>query len=190
VPKKRRRRRVAASRPRPSPATAANQVWAYDFVFDSCANGQKLKCLTVVDEWTRESLHIDVAASIRSGRVIEVLSKLVSERGAPRVLRSDNGPEFVSLAVLGWLERNKIDIAFIAPGKPWQNGLNESFNNKFRDGCLNLEWFRSRAEAKVLIEAYRRYYNDVRPHSSLDYSTPAAFYRMSESGAKMKAGVR
>jgi putative transposase len=188
--KKRRRRRVAAARPRPSPATAANQVWAYDFVFDSCANGQKLKCLTVVDDWTRESLHIDVAASIRSDRVIEVLSKLVSERGAPRVLRSDNGPEFVSLAVLGWLERNKIDTAFIAPGKPWQNGLNESFNGKVRDECLNLEWFRSRAEAKVLIEAYRRHYNDVRPHSSLDYSTPTAFYRMHEQGGQIEAGVR
>jgi putative transposase len=190
VPRKRRRRRVAASRPRPVPATGANQVWAYDFVFDSCANGQKLKCLTVVDEWTRESLHIDVAASIRSSRVIEVLSKLVSDRGAPRVLRSDNGPEFVSLAVLGWLERNNIETAFIAPGKPWQNGLNESFNGKFRDECLNLEWFRSRAEAKVLIEAYRSHYNDVRPHSSLDYSTPAAFYRMHEQGGQTEAGVR
>lgn len=190
VPKKRRRRRVALSRPRRSPATAANQVWAYDFVFDSCANGQKLKCLMVVDEWTRESLHIDVAASIRSGRVIEVLSKLVSERGAPRVLRSDNGPEFVSLAVLGRLERNKIDTALIAPGKPWQNGLNESFNGKLRDDCLNLEWFRSRPEAKVLIKEYRRYYNDVRQHPSRNDSTPAAFYRMSESGDLTEVGVR
>jgi putative transposase len=119
-----------------------------------------------------------------------VLSKLVSERGAPRVLRSDNGPEFVSLAVLGWLERNKIDTAFIAPGKFWQNGLNESSNGKFRDECLNLEWFRSRAEAKVLIEAYRRHYNDVRPHSSLDYSTPTAFSRMHEQGGQIEAGVR
>jgi putative transposase len=98
VPKKRRRRRLAAARPRPNPASRANQVWAYDFVFDACANNQKLKCLTVVDEWTREALAIDVAGSIRSGRVIEVLSKLISVRGAPRVIRSDNGPEFVSLS--------------------------------------------------------------------------------------------
>jgi putative transposase len=133
---------------------------------------------------------VGFAASIRSGRVIEVLSKLVSERGAPRVLRSDNGPEFVSLAVLGWLERNNIDTAFMAPGKPWQNGLNERFNGKFRDEYLNLEWFRSRAEAKVLIEAYRRHYNDMRPHSSLDYSTPAAFYRMYEQGSQIEAVVR
>lgn len=177
VPKKRRRRRVASSRPRPCPATGANQVWAYDFVFDACANGQKLKCLTIIDEWTREVLAIDVQGRLRSGRVIEVLSRLVSERGAPRVLRSDNGPEFVSMAVLGWLSRNDIDTAFIAPGKPWQNGMNESFNGKLRDECLNLEWFRTRAEARVIIEAYRRRYNEERPHSALDYQTPADFRR-------------
>ncbi len=177
VPQKPRRRRLAACRPRPDPATGANQVWAYDFVFDACANGQKLKCLTIVDEWTRESLAIDVAGSIRSGRVIELLSRLVSVRGAPRIIRSDNGPEFVSMAVLGWLGREGIDTAFIAPGKPWQNGLNESFNGKFRDECLNMEWFRTRAEAKVLIEKWRRHYNEVRPHSKLDYLTPAAFRR-------------
>ena len=96
VPRKRPRRRVAASRPRPLPVNGPNQVWAYDFVFDACANGQQLKCLTVIDEFTRECLAIDVAGGIRSGRVIEVLAKLVSVHGAPRYLRSDNGPEFVS----------------------------------------------------------------------------------------------
>jgi len=138
VPRKRPRRRVAASRPRPHPATGPDQVWAYDFVFDACANGQKLKCLTVVAEWTHESLAIDVAGSIRSGRVIEVLARLVSVHGAPRYLRSDNGPEFVSAAVLRWLTDAGIDGAFIAPGKPWQNGTNESFNGRFRDECLNM----------------------------------------------------
>lgn len=177
VPKKRRRRRLAAARPRPNPATGTNQVWAYDFVFDACANGQKLKCLTVVDEWTREALAIDVAGSIRSGRVIEVLSKLISVRGAPCVIRSDNGPEFVSLAVLGWLSRAGIDTAFIAPGKPWENGTNESFNGKFRDECLNMEWFTNRREAKVIIETWRQEYNDVRPHSSIGDMTPTAFRR-------------
>lgn len=177
VPKKRTRRRIAASRPRPAPATATNQVWAYDFVFDACANGQKLKCLTVVDEWTHEALAIDVAGSLCSHRVIEVLARLVSLRGAPRVLRSDNGPELVSLAVLGWLAREGIETAFIAPGKPWQNGLNESFNGKFRDECLSMEWFRNRREAAVLIEAWRRHYNEERPHSSLAYLTPAEFRR-------------
>lgn len=175
VPRKRPRRRVASSRPRPTPATAANHVWAYDFVFDACANGQQVKCLTVIDEWTREALAIDVAAGIRSTRVIEVLAKLVSEHGAPRYLRSDNGPEFVSLAVMKWLADEGIETAYSAPGKPWQNGTDESFNGRLRDECLNMEWFRSRKEAAGVIEAWRRHYNDVRPHSSLAYLTPTEF---------------
>jgi putative transposase len=175
VPRKRGRKRVASSRPRPQAPAAANQVWSYDFVFDRCANGQQLKCLTVTDEFTKEGLAIEVDARLRSTRVIEVLSRLVSERGAPVFLRSDNGPEFVSRALLGWITRAGIGTALIDPGKPWQNGVCESFNGKFRDACLSLEWFRSRAEAKVVIEVWRRHDNAVRPHSSLDYLTPAAF---------------
>lgn len=175
VPRKRPRRRVAMSRPRPLPATAAGYMWAYDFVFDACANGQQLKCLTVVDEYTRECLAIDVAGSIRSGRVIEVLAKLVSVHGAPQHLRSDNGPEFVSRAILKWLGQANIDSAHIDPGKPWQNGSNESFNGKFRDECLAMEWFRNRIDAKIVIEQFRRQYNEVRPHSSLENLTPAEF---------------
>jgi putative transposase len=175
VPRKRPRRRVAASRPRPLPAMRMNEVWAYDFVFDACANGQQLKCLTVIDEYTRECLAIDVAGSIRSGRVIEVLSKLVSVHGAPRYLRSDNGPEFVSRAVLRWLAQANIDTACIDPGKPWQNGSNESFNGKFRDECLSMQWFKNRTDAKILIEQFRREYNEVRPHSSLGKLTPNEF---------------
>jgi putative transposase len=177
VPRKRPRRRVAASRPRPSPPTAPGHVWAYDFVFDACADGRALKCLTVVDEWTRECLAIDVAGGIRSTRVIEVLSKLVSVHGTPRVLRSDNGPEFVSSAILRWLADERIDSAHIDPGKPWQNGTDESFNGRFREECLDLEWFRNREEARVLIEAWRTHYNSVRPHSSLGYLTPDEFKR-------------
>lgn len=175
VPKKRPRRRVAASRPRPLPATDIGQVWAYDFVFDACANGQQLKCLIVVDEFTRECLAIDVAGSIRSGRVIEVLSRLVSVHGSPRHPRSDNGPEFVCRAVLKWLTQANIDTAHIDPGKPWQNGANESFNGKFRDECLSMEWFRNRIDAKIVIEQFRRQYNEVLPHSSLGQLTPAEF---------------
>src|SRR5579864_9164162 len=156
VPRKRPRRRVASTRPRPLPATGVGQVWAYDFVFDACANGQQLKCLTVIDEYTRECLAIDVAGSIRSGRVIEVLSQLVSVHGAPRYLRSDNGPEFVSTAILRWLQRAQIETAFIDPGKPWQNGADESFNGKFRDQHLSLQWFKNRIDAKILIEDFRR----------------------------------
>ncbi len=182
VPRKRPRRRVASGRPRPLAPTTANQVWSYDFVFDRCANGQQLKCLTVVDEFTRESLAIDVAGSIRSRRVIDILAQLISVRGAPKVLRSDNGPEFVSRALLRWSAAQGLDVALIEPGKPWQNGTAESFNGKFRDECLSMEWFRTRAEAKVVIEAWRRHYNDVRPHSSLGYRTPAAFRQSLTNG--------
>jgi len=175
VPKKRPRKRIAASRPRPLPALAANQVWAYDFVYDACANGQQLKCLTIIDEYTRECLAIDVAGSIRSARVIDMLSKLVSVHGVPRYLRSDNGPEFVSRTVLRWLTQANIDTAHIDPGKPWQNGSNESFNGKFRDQCLSLQWFKSRVDAKILIEDFRREYNEIRPHSSLGQLTPLQF---------------
>ena len=175
VPRRRPRRRVARGRPRPLAPTRANQVWAYDFVFDACANGQQLKCLTVVDEWTRECLAIDVGRSIRSPRVIAVLARLISLHGAPAYLRSDNGPEFVSQAILEWVRTANIHTAAIDPGKPWQNGTDESFNGKFRDECLSLEWFRSRVEAKVVIETWRRHYNEVRPHSSLGYLTPKEF---------------
>jgi putative transposase len=175
VPRKRRRRRVAASRPRPLAPSSRNSVWCYDFVFDACANGQQLKCLTVVDEYTRECLAIDVAGSIRSMRVIEVLSKLISVHGAPRYLRSDNGPEFVSSALLEWIVSEQIESALIDPGKPWQNGTNESFNGKFRDECLAMEWFRNRIEAKIVIDDWRTHYNEVRPHSSLNYDTPLAY---------------
>jgi putative transposase len=123
VPRKRPRRRIESGRPRPLLATGAGYLWANDFVFDACANGQQLKCLTVIDEYTRECLAIDVAGSIRSGRVIEMLSKLVSVHGAPKYLRSDNGPEFVSRAILKWLTAANIDTAHIDPGKPWQNGV-------------------------------------------------------------------
>jgi len=175
LPRKRPRKRVAAVRPRPQLPRGPNQVWSYDFVFDHCANGQQLKCLTVTDEFTKEGLAIDVDGRIRSPRVIEVLSCLVSERGAPMFLRSDNGPEFVSKALLSWIVAQGIGTALIEPGKPWQKGVTESFNGKFRDECLSLEWFRSRAEAKVIIEAWRRHYNNVRPHSSLGYLTPTEF---------------
>jgi putative transposase len=189
VPRKRPRRRVAASRPRPLPATGVGQMWAYDFVFDACANGQQLKCLTVVDEFSRECLAIEVGGSIRSGRVIEVLSKLVSVHGSPRYLRSDNGPEFVSRAVLRWLHKANIDTAHIAPGKPWQNGNNESFNGKFRDECLSMEWFRNRIDAKITIEQFRRQFNEVRPHSSLSNLTPAEFKQQLSTTTNPEAAI-
>ncbi|RTL29899.1 MAG: IS3 family transposase [Burkholderiales bacterium] len=175
VPRKRPRKRIAAMRPRIHTPFKANMVWAYDFVFDTTASGQQIKCLTVVDEYTRECLAIDVAGAIRSKRVIEVLARLVSLHGAPLFMRSDNGPEFVSQAILEWISGAGIATVLNDPGKPWQNGTDESFNGKFRDECLSIEWFRSRREAVVLIEAWRNHYNEVRPHSSLQYLTPVEF---------------
>lgn len=173
LPRRRPRRRVCSTGTRPIPATCANRVWAYDFVHDSCASGQKLKMLTIIDEWTRECLSIEVAARLNSGHVIDVLSRLMSRYGAPAFIRSDNGPEFIALRLREWLKESGSQTVFIDPGKPWQNGTNESFNGKFRDECLKMEWFRTRAEAKVIIEGWRRHYNEERPHSSLNYQTPA-----------------
>ena len=171
------------------PPAGRNSVWCYDFVFDACANGQQVKCLTVVDEFTRECLTIDVAGSIRSKRVIDVLSRLVSVHGAPRYLRSDNGPEFVSRALLKWAVDEGLESVLIEPGKPWQNGTNESFNGKFRDECLSMEWFRNRLEAKVIIEDWRRHCNEIRPHSSLNYRTPAQFVASIQKDLSTEANV-
>ena len=189
VPRKRPRRRIATSRPRPTPPLQPNHVWAFDFVFDACADGKQLKCLTVIDEWTRECLAIDVAGSIRSSRVIEVLARLISIHGAPAFMRSDNGPEFVSTAILKWIVAEGIASALSDPGKPWQNGTDESFNGKFRDECLSMEYFRSRPEAKILIETWRNHYNDVRPHSSLDYRTPSEFKRDCKKSSRETRGA-
>lgn len=176
LPKKRPRKRVrGTAREVPEAPVSSNEVWSYDFVFDHAANGQQIKCLTVVDEGTAEVLAIDVAGSIRSRRVIEVLARLILERGSPKVLRSDNGPEFVSRALLKWIADAGIESALIEPGKPWQNGTCESFNGKFRDECLSVEWFRSRDEARVVIEQWRRHYNEDRPHSALGNLTPAVY---------------
>jgi len=173
--KKKRHRAMTPAQPRTCLPTAKNTVWSYDFVYDACANGQILKCLTIVDEYTRECLAIDVAASIRSERVIEVLSNLLKIHGLPQYLRSDNGPEFVSAKLLQWAMDKKLKMKRIEPGKPWPNGINESFNGKFRDECLSIEWFRNRLEAKVIIESWRCHYNKIRPHSSLNYLTPHQF---------------
>jgi putative transposase len=134
-----------------------------------------LKILTVIDEFTRESLAIEVATTLRASAVIQVLARLVAQYGAPAYLRSDNGPEFVAHAVQQWLQGQQVQTAYIAPGSPWQHAYGESFNGRLRDECLNLEWFRTVHEARVVIGAWRRQGNEDRPHSSLDYQTPRAF---------------
>jgi putative transposase len=192
VPRKAARKRIPSGRPRPHAPTGPDQVWCYDFVFDKAANGEQLKCLTVTDEWTNEGLAIEVAGRLRSADVIDVLARLVASRGAPAHLRSDNGPEFVSRAILKWIVDAGIDSALIDPGKPWQNGKAESFNGKFRDECLNVDYFRSRAEAKAMIEVWRKHYNEVRPHSGIGYLTPneyAARGAKPEDRSRRRAGA-
>jgi putative transposase len=166
------RRKVERPVPMPSHDGAPNVVWACDFVYDRCANGQVLRCLTLDDEGTRECLCMTVEASQPAERVIAALEAVMAARGVPRVLRTDNGPEFVAAAVARWATGRGVERAFNQPGKPWQNGKNESFNGRFRDECLNRELFANRREARVLIEAWRRSYNEERPHSALGYRTP------------------
>ena len=159
----------------PRHATRPNEVWTYDFIHDACFGGRKLKMLTVVDEFTRESLWIEVSTRLPSSRVIEVLDRLFEERGQPEHLRSDNGPEFIAKKVRGWLTEHGSETLYITPGHPWENAYEESFHGRFRDECLNMEVFMSVAEARVVIEGWRRHYNEERPHSRLGYRTPAEF---------------
>ena len=165
-------------------------MWTYDFVQDACANGQRLKILTLTDEFTRESLAIQVATRMSAQQVIRVLDRVIRERGAPGYVRSDNGPEFVAQAVQQWLKQRHIQTAYIEPGSPWQNAYGESFNGRLRDECLNMEWFRNLAEAQVVIAGWRRQYNQDRPHSSLAYQTPDAFRRVYEEQTRKQPGQR
>ena len=150
-----------------------NHVWAYDFVEDRTRDGRKFRMLNVVDEYTRECLAIRVGRQLKASDVIDVLSDLFILRGTPGHVRSDNGPEFAATAVKGWITGVGAKTAFIEPGSPWENGYVESFNGKLRDELLNAEVFNTLAEAKVLIEGWRRHYNTVRPHSALGYLPPA-----------------
>jgi len=152
-----------------------NHVWTYDFISDQTSDGRSLKLLTVLDEFTRESLAIEVGRSIKSRDVIQVLEYLFMVRGIPGNIRSDNGPEFVAEAIKKWLRENYVDTLYIEPGCPWQNGYIESFNGKLRNEFLDMEIFHSVKEAKVLVENWRLEYNNHRPHSSLDDKTPAEF---------------
>jgi putative transposase len=150
-----------------------NHVWTYDFVFDRTHNGRGLKLLTVVDEFSRESLAIEVGRKLTSRDVIWVLARLMLAHGVPEHIRSDNGPEFVAKDVREWLFGLGTETLFIEPGSPRENGYIESFNGKLRDELLNGEIFFTLQEAKVLIEMWRRHYNQVRPHTALGYRPPA-----------------
>lgn len=170
-------------------AEYANQVWTYDFVFDQSLSGKSLKMLTLIDEYTRECLAVEVGVSITSEHVRQTLQKVCLEKGFPEMLRSDNGSEFIGQAVNIWLAENGIKPLFIEPGKPWQNGKGESFNGKLRDECLSREWFSSVREAQVVIEKWRKFYNEERPHSSLGYLTPLEFKSRTENNRKLAIAV-
>jgi len=150
-----------------------NHVWSYDFVQARTHDGRVFRMLTVIDEYSRECLAILVARRLRSDDVLHLLTDLFAQRGVPDHIRSDNGPEFTAKAVRRWLGKVGVKTLFIAPGSPWENGYNESFNGKLRDELLNGEIFYTLHEARVLIERWRHHYNTVRPHSALGYRPPA-----------------
>lgn len=176
-PKARKRRRIGNNensciRLRP---TFPNHVWSYDFLFDATADDRRLKWMPVIDEHTRECLALEVNRSITSTDIIDVLDRLIEQRGAPAFIRSDNGPEFIADAVRNHLSELDVKTRFIAPGAPWENGYIESFNDILRIELLSREVFGHLLEARVLGENYREEYNTERPHSSLDYQTPAEY---------------
>lgn len=174
-PRKKRRLGTSANgclRQRPE---RPNHVWAWDFIFDQTTNGRALKWFTLVDEYTRECLALEVRRRMTSEEVLDVLAEVFAVRGAPTHLRSDNGPEFIAKAIRGWLARTGVGPLYIAPGAPWENGYAESFHSRLRDEFLNVEVFSTVAEAATLGEQWRLEYNHRRPHSALGYRTPAEF---------------
>jgi transposase InsO family protein len=172
---KRRRLGSSANGITRSRATHKDHVWCWDFIHDRTEDGKSLKWLSIVDEFTRECLALEVGRGLTSGRVIDVLIELFHVRGLPQHIRSDNGPEFIAKAIRRWLEKADVKTLYIAPASPWENGYAESFHSRLRDELLNAELFTSLAEARHLANQWRLEYNHRRPHSSLGYVTPAAF---------------
>lgn len=191
-----RRSRKRLRRSAPVPETAAkrpNSIWCLDFIEDRTLSGTKLRILCVTDEFTRESLAIEVGRSFKSERVCDVLEELITSRGAPGALRMDNGPEFVALVLKGLCHRQRVDASYIEPGKPWQNGFAESFHSRLRDEFLDAEVFQSVLEAQVRLSLWRRYYNEERLHSSLAYRAPVEFAthwaQEAKTGSEAKAAA-
>lgn len=190
LPRKRPRR---GPRPRAQKLEAAhgiNDRWSMDFVSDALANGRKFRCLTIVDDGTRQSPAIAVDSSISGVRVVRELDQLAVIRGLPRTLVVDNGPEFTSRAMVVWAQTRGITLHFIDPGKPVQNAFVESFNGKFRDQCLNTQWFLSLEEARQHVEAWRQEYNGIRPHSSLGKRTPDEYAAALGGGPAVEIAAR
>lgn len=198
--RRRERKRLARDRVSMPVLTRPNQEWSIDFVTDALANGRAIRSLTVLDDFTKESPAIEVDTSLSGLRVTRVLDRIIAERGKPDGLRLDNGPEFTSRCFIAWAEQSGVPLIYIQPGKPVQNSYIESFNGRFRDECLNANWFENLADARRKIEAWRLDYNQARPHSSLAYRTPAEFARawapspsltvIEQSGASVKDSLR
>lgn len=178
-----RRKRVLRPATAAGQLTALNQEWAMDFVADGLASGRGLRMLTVVDNFSRECLAIEVDGSLSSRRVTRVLEWIVAQRGAPARIRCDNGPEFTSRHFLSWCEERRVGLLHIQPGKPMQNGHVESFNGRLRDECLNANWFTTIGQARQMVECWRTEYNSERPHSSLRYMTPEQFASAAKAAA-------
>ena len=181
VPRKQRNKRRLGSSANSCvrrPAAHKDHVWAWDFLHDRTSDGRPLKWFTLVDEYTRECLALEVERGMTAKAVCAVLAEVVQQRGAPGHIRSDNGPEFIAWAIRSWVAAAGLETLYIEPGAPWENGYAESFNSKVRDELLNAEEFASLLEARVLARQWKQQYNHVRPHSSLGYRTPAEYGEM------------
>lgn len=173
--KRPRRHVTAARRMERAAASRANEQWSMDFVSDALFDGRRIRALTLVDNYTREALAIVVDSGIRGVHVVAALQGVTAHRAPPRLIRVDNGPEFVSKALDRWAYERGVTLDFSRPGKPTDNGLVESFNGRLRDECLDTHWFLSLEDARTKIEAWRRDYNASRPHSALGHLTPQEF---------------
>jgi putative transposase len=175
VRKRKKAKRPASERVPLQLARAVNEVWSMDFVSDSLANGRRIKCLTVADDFSHECVQIGIDFGTSGEYVTRLLDEAARFRGYPLAVRTDNGPEFTSRAFMAWAQSRGIRHILIEPGRPMQNGYIESFNGKFRDECLNEHWFQTLAQARSAIATWRQDFNEVRPHSSLGRIPPARF---------------
>lgn len=173
--RRRPRKRAAQSRVPVVAPQRSNEGWGADFMHDALISGRRFRCLNVVDAFNREGLASEVDTSLPAARVVQVLDEIALERGYPKRMTIDNGPEFRSQALDAWAYAHGVELVFIEAGKPAQNAVVESFNGRMRDECLNLHWFRTIEEARATVTAYRDDYNTVRPHSALGYRTPVEF---------------
>jgi transposase InsO family protein len=189
--RRRKRKKVPMSNRQPLlRPDAANEVWSMDFVFDRSADSRVIKCLTIVDDATHESVDIVPERAIGGLTVTRILDRLAMTRGLPRIIRTDNGKEFCGRAMLTWAHTHHVTLRLIEPGKPNQNAYIESFNGRLRDECLNEHWFLNLVHARTIIEAWRREYNEERPKKALGGLTPAAYARqLAERSATVAAGL-